>query len=344
MARFRPISCSIWEDENFLELSSGAQHQFLYMLTVPNRSESGIFKIHRSTMYAKTKTKESDFEELEESTLIDWDEEHRLVWIVNALAPAYFRPNPNIWKSVINDLKTFSSSFLVKSLISRYSNVYKELTKACIKASKGLSGKGKGKGRGSEIRTGEMGRESLSDINLNNTHVENLEKFQKETAGKEKILWDHELLGRYQPINPLLEGTLKALLTRRDGKSPRSKQKQITVLQTLSKYDVDQVTGAARVFFEKDVAGNGRVSWPYDPYFLGMVRKDAGGVNREKEKEEIEAERKKKRRRIEKTPPYFSDKKELEPQSIREVLKKLPEQFQDPLSRFRVEGVKSSSS
>ncbi len=102
---------------------------------------------------------------------------------------------------------------------------------------------------------------------------------------------------------PTIRSTMTHLLTLRDGKRPRTPNTQIAVLEALSKYDLGQVIEAAYVFQDRNIPGDGRVTWPFDRYFLGMVRGDAGGYQRHKEKEERNAEAQKRTRRTPETHP-----------------------------------------
>ena len=93
------------------------------------------------------------------------------------------------------------------------------------------------------------------------------------------------------------------LLTYRDGIKPRTPGKQKSIIQALNKYDFEQVVLACFVALEKEVFTSGDISWPFDRYFLGMVRKDAGGWNKIKAREEIANEQSRQRNRIQTQNP-----------------------------------------
>ena len=120
MAKFRRIECSIWENDDFIGLPAGAQIQFFYILTNPSRTESGLYRLSSKAMFWKTKTRKSHFTELANSQLIEWDEKTQLVWIVSALDHRYYKPNPNIWKSVAADVRAFWPHKFVKAFCERY--------------------------------------------------------------------------------------------------------------------------------------------------------------------------------------------------------------------------------
>ena len=127
MAKFRYVECSIWENDDFLKLPGGSQHQFLYILTNPARTESGLFRLSKSTMFWRTHTNKKQFLRLTESALIEWDDRKDLVWITSALEPRYFRPSPNQWTSVKNDMALYYPHRFVKMLHDRYSFIYNEI-------------------------------------------------------------------------------------------------------------------------------------------------------------------------------------------------------------------------
>lgn len=62
--------------------------------------------------------------------MIEWDDNKSLVWIVSALDPRYFKPNPNILKSVINDVVAHSPHKFVAAIVDRYGGIYPDITQA----------------------------------------------------------------------------------------------------------------------------------------------------------------------------------------------------------------------
>ncbi len=128
MAKFRRVLTSLWENEDYLSLgSAGAKLQFVYLVTNPSRTESGLYRVSKSTMYALTNSTWRDFQKLSRSPLIEWDDSKGLVWIVSAVNPTYFRPNPNIWISVKNDLRQWWPHPLALALVEKYRHHYVEL-------------------------------------------------------------------------------------------------------------------------------------------------------------------------------------------------------------------------
>lgn len=120
MAKFRRIECSIWENDDFIGLSAGSQIQFIYILTNPARTESGLYRLSSRAMFWKTNTRSAHFAALTETPLVEWDEKTQLVWIVSALDQRYYKPNPNIWKSVIADLRAYWPHRFVKAFFEKY--------------------------------------------------------------------------------------------------------------------------------------------------------------------------------------------------------------------------------
>ena len=127
MARFRRIECSVWENDDFIELPKGAQTLFFYVLTNPSRNEAGLYRFSKKTALWKTNCIEEDFKNLVASSLVEWDEANDLIWIRSALDPRYFKPNPNIWVSIKNDLKNLWPHPFAKELLQRYTASYEEL-------------------------------------------------------------------------------------------------------------------------------------------------------------------------------------------------------------------------
>lgn len=138
MATFRRIEVSIWDNDDFLRLpSSGAQDQFFYILTNSSRTESGLYRMSKQTMLWKTHSRQRTFDVLCASPLIEWDNRVGLVWITSALDPKYFRPNENIFISVVNDMKKYWPHRFVKSIGERYGPIYKEIRKGFQRLSGG---------------------------------------------------------------------------------------------------------------------------------------------------------------------------------------------------------------
>ena len=110
-----------------MKLPTGSQDQFFYVLTNPARTESGLFRMSKQTMFWRTHTKEKHLATLAASPLIEWDDKKDLVWITSALDPRYFRASPNQWTSVKNDMKLWYPHRFVKMLHDRYSFIYNEI-------------------------------------------------------------------------------------------------------------------------------------------------------------------------------------------------------------------------
>ncbi len=125
---------------------------------------------------------------------------------------------------------------------------------------------------------------------------------QKTHVGqKTQIIWSHPLMERY--VGKMEDGlgddssditeTLTALLTLKNGRSPRSKNVQVKILEALDRYDTGQVVGTATVALKKGVFDGGDVKWPFEAYFLGMVKKDAGSWQKIAAAEERKEEQRK---------------------------------------------------
>lgn len=107
---------------------------------------------------------------------------------------------------------------------------------------------------------------------------------ERKKSDSSVILWDDALMQRYLNGNldrnddiPVVCEVLELCLTTSRRKA-RSEMVQRKFLEDLSKYDLGQVVCAAYKFVESDVKS--KISWPYDRYFLGMVRRDSGGYQR----------------------------------------------------------------
>jgi hypothetical protein len=137
LAKFRRVECSIWENDDFIGLPAGAQDQFFYILTNPARTESGLYRLSKTTMFWRTNTNKTHFARLVDSALLEWDDDNGLVWITSAMDPRYFKPNPNIIKSVIADLQTYWPHTFAKQIGERYSCTYKEIARALQTLRKG---------------------------------------------------------------------------------------------------------------------------------------------------------------------------------------------------------------
>ncbi len=120
-----------------MKLSTGSQHQFFYVLTNPARTESGLFRMSKQTMFWRTHTNKTHFSKLTASPLIEWDDEKDLVWITSALDPRYFKQNPNKLVSVGHDMGLHYPHRFVDMLHERYGRVYSEIRKAYQRLSKG---------------------------------------------------------------------------------------------------------------------------------------------------------------------------------------------------------------
>jgi translation elongation factor EF-Ts len=101
----------------------------------------------------------------------------------------------------------------------------------------------------------------------------------------------------------VLARIFRICLVTKSGK-PRALSVQLKILKSFNQFPLGQVTLAAYTFFEKDILS--RINHPYDRYFLGMVRNDAGNYQKFMEEKEIHNEQIQKEKRI-------AERKSLDP-------------------------------
>lgn len=122
MAKYRAIHTKIYTDPKFQQLDQESRYLFIYLLTNPHLTESGLYTLTFATASFESgidqKRIKNTFERLIESGLVRYDIKNHVVWIVNYLK--YQRPNGKVVVSINHDLKHLADSFLAKALFQRY--------------------------------------------------------------------------------------------------------------------------------------------------------------------------------------------------------------------------------
>ena len=121
MANFRAVHTKLWTDREVEPLSKEAKLLFLYLLTNPHRSSSGLYPItrNRAAQDCSMTVEEVDsaFEELAGAGLTLYDDETSTVLVLNAVK--YLQRTKPMRTSVVNDV-TYINSPLAEELVNRH--------------------------------------------------------------------------------------------------------------------------------------------------------------------------------------------------------------------------------
>jgi len=118
MANYRSIHTKFWTDHKVEPLSKEGKLLFLYLMTNPHRSSSGLYPITRNRAARDCSVKDEEVDEalaeLAEAGLVLYDDERSTVLIINAVK--YLPKSKEMRKSVVNDL-IFNNSPLADELL-----------------------------------------------------------------------------------------------------------------------------------------------------------------------------------------------------------------------------------
>ena len=121
MANFRAVHTKLWADHKVEPLSKEGKLLFLYLITNPIRSASGLYQITRNRMAQDcsmtAEEVDSALEELAGAGLTLYDDETNTVLVLNAVK--YLQRTKPMRTSVVNDV-TYINSPLAEELVSRH--------------------------------------------------------------------------------------------------------------------------------------------------------------------------------------------------------------------------------
>ncbi len=121
MANFRAVHTKLWTDREVEPLSKEAKLLFLYLLTNPHRTSSGLYPItrNRAAQDCSMTVEEVDsaLEELARAGLTLYDDETSTVLVLNAVK--YLQRTKPMRTSVVNDV-TYINSPLAEELVNRH--------------------------------------------------------------------------------------------------------------------------------------------------------------------------------------------------------------------------------
>ena len=119
MANFRAVHTKFWADHKVEPLSKGDKLLFLYLLTNPYRTSSGLYPItrNRAAQDCSMTVEEVDsaLEELAGAGLTLYDDETSTVLVLNAVK--YLQRTKQMRTSVVNDV-TYINSPLAEELVN----------------------------------------------------------------------------------------------------------------------------------------------------------------------------------------------------------------------------------
>ena len=121
MANFRAVHTKFWTDHVVEPLSKEAKLLFLYLVTSPHRTSSGLYPISRSRMARDTSMTEEETNEaladLAEAELVLYDDETSTVLVLNAVK--YLQRTTQMRVSVVNDV-IYINSPLAEEMVRRH--------------------------------------------------------------------------------------------------------------------------------------------------------------------------------------------------------------------------------
>lgn len=124
MANYRSIHTKFWTDHKVEPLSKEGKLLFLYLMTNPHRSSSGLYPITRNRAARDCSMKDEEVDEalaeLAEAGLVLYDDETSTVLIINAVK--YLPKSKEMRKSVVNDL-IFNNSPLADELLRAHPHI-----------------------------------------------------------------------------------------------------------------------------------------------------------------------------------------------------------------------------
>jgi hypothetical protein len=124
MANYRPVHTKFWSDHKVELLSKEAKLLFLYLMTNPLRTSSGLYQITRNRAARDCSMTEEEAEgalaELAVADLVLYDDEASVVLVINAVK--YLQRTKEMRRSVINDL-VYNDTPLADDLLKRHSHI-----------------------------------------------------------------------------------------------------------------------------------------------------------------------------------------------------------------------------
>jgi hypothetical protein len=122
MPSYNDVHTKIWEDPKFRAYKPNAKLIFLNVWTNSNANLCCIYELDRELSVFQTGlTKEeynAAFQEIQDSGAIEYDPEHRLVWVVNRFK---YRPkSPAVIVGAITELNFIYNHIFVQKFIDRY--------------------------------------------------------------------------------------------------------------------------------------------------------------------------------------------------------------------------------
>jgi len=197
---FRTIQSQFWRDPKVRALSVDAKLLFLYLVTNDHSHISGIYYIpvtliqHETTL--SSKALREAFDSLTEASLVAYDTQTEVVWVINMLRhqTSYCGMNGKIIRSVTNQLKTLHDSELIDCFVMFYSDLdiaydkpHDSLTPAYQKPQDSLKLHYKGIEQG--IEQGIEKEDSASPVGDTPTASRSRSTKQKATAESEVERW-----------------------------------------------------------------------------------------------------------------------------------------------------------
>jgi len=151
MAQYRQIHIKIWSSPDFQALSSDGKFVFIYLFSNSHRNEAALYRITPKTISNETDLSADQvntaLSELANRTLIKWDQDSNIIWVVNAIK--YQKLSPNEVTGIKNALATIDHEY-VEELLTYYEKLFSNYPVSHKEINSSLEvppGKGKGKGK-----------------------------------------------------------------------------------------------------------------------------------------------------------------------------------------------------